>query len=350
MPGADGKRAPEDLYELLPAAEGVPAGLPFVAGLTGFADAGGAVAQLTDYFASTSSPEPLAVFDNDELLDYRARRPIIEFDEDHLTSYTPASLVLSLAKDEIGRPFLLLTGYEPDFQWDRFTSAVLGLLDRFAASTTTWVQSVPMPVPHTRPLQVTVGGNRRELVESMSVWKPTTRVPANVLHLLEFRLAEQDREVAEFVLLDDLTGDVLIAILERAGSGVIRREVVRRLVRKSVFARAIRSRLRQKPFSQHDRLATRNLRRQFEDPSVVRERSCRMQCDVQARPVVVVTRKDFAPGQVARLLRTPRVMSRRRKDVSRRGVVEVVSGGPRGAALTPRGSPDKRASAATELG
>ena len=194
-------RPPEDLYQLQPAAEDVPAGLPFVAGLTGFADAGGTVSQLTEYFAETASPVPLAVFDNDELLDYRARRPIIEFEEDHLTSYTPASLVLSLAKDEIGRPFLLLTGYEPDFQWDRFATALLDLLDRFRISTTTWVQSVPMPVPHTRALQVTVGGTRQDLVDSMSVWKPTTRVPSNVLHLVEFRLAEQGRQVAEFVLL-----------------------------------------------------------------------------------------------------------------------------------------------------
>lgn len=194
-------RAPEDLYQLQPAADEVPAGLRLVAGLTGFADAGGTVAQLTDYFGRTAAPVPLAVFDNDALLDYRARRPIIEFDEDHLTSYTPAGLVLSLARDEIGRPFLLLTGYEPDFQWERFSTALLGLLDRFQVASTTWVQSVPMPVPHTRPLQVTVGGTRQDLVQSMSAWKPTTRVPSNVLHLVEFRLAEQGREVVEFVLL-----------------------------------------------------------------------------------------------------------------------------------------------------
>jgi hypothetical protein len=58
-----------------------------------------------------------------------------------------------------------------------------------------------MPVPHTRPIQVTVGGNRQELIEAMSVWRPSTRVPSNVLHLLEFRLAQLDRPVAEFVLL-----------------------------------------------------------------------------------------------------------------------------------------------------
>src|SRR4051794_25722111 len=194
-------REPEGLYELTEAAADVPPGLPLIAGLTGFADAGGAVQQLSDYFRSTLEPEPIAVFDADELLDYRARRPVIEFEQDHLTSYTPASLVLSHGRDEIGRPFLLLTGYEPDFQWERFTTALLGLIDRFAVSSTTWVHSIPMPVPHTRPIQVTVGGNRQELIDAMSVWRPSTRVPSNVLHLMEYRLAELGSPVAEFVLL-----------------------------------------------------------------------------------------------------------------------------------------------------
>lgn len=194
-------REPEELYELTPEAAGVPTGLPLVAGLTGFADAGSAVQQLGEYFADTSAPVPVAVFDDDELLDYRARRPIIEFDEDHLASYTPASLVLSLCRDEIGRPFLLLLGYEPDFQWNRFAAAVIGLIERFEVSTTTWLQAIPMPVPHTRPLQVTVGGTRQDLIDSMSAWRPTTRAPSNVLHLVEYRLAQQGREVAEFVLL-----------------------------------------------------------------------------------------------------------------------------------------------------
>jgi hypothetical protein len=194
-------REPEGLYELTPEAAEVPRGLPLVAGLTGFADAGSGVQQLNEYFADTTSPVPVAVFDNDELLDYRARRPIIEFREDHLASFTPLSLVLSLCRDEIGRPFLLLSGYEPDFQWNRFAAAVLGLIDRFGVTTTTWLQAIPMPVPHTRPLQVTVGGTRQDLIESMSAWRPTTRAPSNVLHLVEFRLAEEGREVAEFVLL-----------------------------------------------------------------------------------------------------------------------------------------------------
>ena len=58
-----------------------------------------------------------------------------------------------------------------------------------------------MPVPHTRPIGVTVSGNRPELIEPMSVWRPTTQVPSNALHLLEFRLQELGHPTAGFVLL-----------------------------------------------------------------------------------------------------------------------------------------------------
>ena len=115
----------------------------------------------------------VATFDADELLDYRARRPIIFFQGDHLTDYRPPRLSLDLARDEIGQQFLLLTGYEPDFQWERFTAAVLGLIDALEVSSTTWVNSIPMPVPHTRPIGVTVSGNRTDLIEAMSIWRPT---------------------------------------------------------------------------------------------------------------------------------------------------------------------------------
>jgi hypothetical protein len=194
-------RDPAGLYDLSIDVSDVPAGLHLVAGLTGFADAGSAVSQLSDYLLDTLDTQIVASFDNDALLDYRARRPLVYFDHDHLSDYTPASLNLYLATDEVGQPFLLLTGYEPDFQWDGFTAAVLQLIDLLQVKTTTWVHAIPMPVPHTRSIGVTVSGNRTELIESMSVWKPQTQVPANALHLIEYRLQELGHPIAGFVLL-----------------------------------------------------------------------------------------------------------------------------------------------------
>lgn len=193
-------RHPADLFELNPAVE-VPEGLPLVAGLTGFADAGAGVSQLGTYLLGTLDSEVVATFDADILLDYRARRPIIYFDQDHLADYQPATLKLYLAYDELRQPFLFLSGFEPDFRWEAFTEAVLGLIERYRVRSVTWVHAIPMPVPHTRAIGVTVSGNRSDLIETMSVWKPQTQVPANALHLLEYRLQQASHPIAGFVLL-----------------------------------------------------------------------------------------------------------------------------------------------------
>jgi hypothetical protein len=194
-------RDPDGLYTVSTVAADVPLGLHLVAGLTGFADAGAAVTQLSDYLLETLDHEIVVEFDVDSLLDYRARRPTIYFDQDHLSDYRPSKLNLYLAKDEIGQPFLLLTGFEPDFQWERFTAAVMQLIDRFKVKTTTWVHAIPMPVPHTRQIGVTVSGNRTELTDAMSIWKPHTQVPANALHLVEYRLQQLGHPTVGFVLL-----------------------------------------------------------------------------------------------------------------------------------------------------
>jgi len=192
---------PAELYELTSDTQGVPEGLPLVAGLTGFADAGSTVSQLNEYLLDTLDHELVATFDADILLDYRARRPIMTFDQDHIAEFSPATLTLELVRDEIGQQFLLLSGFEPDFQWKRFAAAVLQLVERYKVASTTWVHAIPMPVPHTRPLGVTVSGNRVDLIESLSVWRPTTQAPANALHMVEFQLTKTDHPTAGFVLL-----------------------------------------------------------------------------------------------------------------------------------------------------
>src|SRR5690606_32492741 len=161
---------------------------------------GSAVAQITELLRGMPPVRALVVFDNDALLDYRARRPIMFFDEDHLSGYEPAKLVLSLVEDELHRPFLLLTGYEPDFRWEAFTRAVLDIVERFQVADTTWINAIPMPTPHTRPIGVTVSGNRPDLTDAYSVWRPRTQVPGNALHLLEYRMQQAGHPITGFVL------------------------------------------------------------------------------------------------------------------------------------------------------
>jgi len=179
----------------------VPKGLPLVAGLTGFADAGGVVTQVNRYLLDALESERVGTFDNDQLMDYRARRPVFQFEETHLTSYDPPRLSLDLVHDDVGSPFLFLSGYEPDFLWEKMSRTVLSLITSLEVSSSSWVHAIPMPVPHTRSLGVTVSGNREEITDALSVWRPTTGVPGTLMHLIEYRLQAAEHPTAGFVVL-----------------------------------------------------------------------------------------------------------------------------------------------------
>ena len=167
---------------------------------TGFSDAGHVVTQIAAELGEELTGDPVAVFDIDQLIDYRSRRPRITFTEDHLSDYKAPSLVLYRMVDALGTPFLYLTGNEPDLQWERFSLAVLGLVERFDVNLVAWVHSVPMPVPHTRPIGATVHGNRPDLIEGISAWKTTLEIPSAIGHVLEYKLAEAGRNVVGYAI------------------------------------------------------------------------------------------------------------------------------------------------------
>ena len=179
----------------------VPSGLRMIGSISGFTDAGQVIEQMAHNILSKLDSDLIIEFDNDELLDYRARRPTMFFEKDHLASYEPLVLGIYLVRDESGIPFLFLHGYEPDFRWEAFADAIEEIVELYAISDFTWVHSIPFPVPHTRPVGITVSGNRADLIERYSEWRPETQVPGNVVHLLEYRLSRLGLPSVGFVLL-----------------------------------------------------------------------------------------------------------------------------------------------------
>lgn len=192
---------PTELFHVYESARDVPLGLRMIVGISGFTDAGGSYALIGENIFTNLETELVVQFSNDELLDYRSRRPVVYFERDHISDYQPAVLGIYLAKDEAGEQFLFLHGYEPDFKWEAFAEAFESLIDTFAVSEVNWVHSIPFPIPHTRNLGVTVSGNRKDLIDRYSEWKPETQVPGNVLHLIEHRLTQLEIPCAGFVLL-----------------------------------------------------------------------------------------------------------------------------------------------------
>lgn len=192
---------PRNLFTIHDVSSEVTFGLHMIGGLSGFTDAGSTVSQFAEQIFSNLEHKLLISFNNDELLDYRSRRPVMFFEKDHIESYEPAVLGIYLVWDEARQPFLYLHGYEPDFKWEAFAEAMAFIIDYYAVSDFTWVHAIPFPIPHTRSVGVTVSGNRKDLIEQTSEWRPQTQVPGNVLHLLEYRFAADEIPTAGYVLL-----------------------------------------------------------------------------------------------------------------------------------------------------
>jgi hypothetical protein len=170
-----------------------------VQALDGFVDAGGAKRLAREHLLRDGSTV-VAVFDVDQLHDYRARRPAMVFAEDHWESYADPQLALHLVQDDGGTPFLLLAGPEPDVQWERFVRAVSLLVDDLGVGLNIGLNAIPMAVPHTRPVGVIAHGSRPELADGHERWVGTVQVPGTAGHLLEYRLAQAGKDSAGFAV------------------------------------------------------------------------------------------------------------------------------------------------------
>ncbi|GHA82362.1 PAC2 family protein [Streptomyces termitum] len=189
---------PQDLYEwdqkglavvdLALAQES--AGLVMLYHFEGYIDAGETGEQIVDRVLDTLPHQVVARFDHDRLVDYRARRPLLTFRRDRWTAYDIPAIEVRLVQDATGAPFLLLSGPEPDVEWERFAAAVGQIVERLGVRLAVNFHGIPMGVPHTRPVGLTPHGNRTDLMPGHRSPFDEAQVPGSAESLVEFRLEE----------------------------------------------------------------------------------------------------------------------------------------------------------------
>lgn len=179
----------------------VPKGLPLILTLQTLPDACYMVETVAANFLATSNPELILQFNADLLLDYRERRPEIVFKRNRLEGYQNPQLALYLCTDMLGNKFLLLTGFEPDYRWQRFVANLIEIINELEIKSTIWVHGLPMPVPHTRELTKTLSGTLTEFIKENTDWQPTTVVSASVGHVIEHHLTLLEKPVLGCTLL-----------------------------------------------------------------------------------------------------------------------------------------------------
>lgn len=184
------KRRPERPYTERPV---------LIHALDGFLGAGSA-SKLAAAALTSGRGEVLHSFAVDEFYDYRARRPLMTFQADHYGDYAEPRLDVVLEHDVHGRPYLLLSGPEPDFRWEAFVDELAEVVDDLDVSLTLGLGAVPMGVPHTRPLVLTSHGTKPSLVDRPNLWRGTVTVPSSASALLEVRLGERGLDAAGYVV------------------------------------------------------------------------------------------------------------------------------------------------------
>jgi proteasome assembly chaperone (PAC2) family protein len=161
---------------------------PFlVVHLTGWTDAGMAGQTSTVFLRARWRARTLAEFDSDELIDYRARRPVVRLAGGRIDQVSWSPIELSLG-DAGNRDALLLTGPEPDLRWHAFSEAVIRVCRELAVREVFGLGAFPAPSLHTDPVAVLGTSADPDLVARLETVRAIVELNAGIQSVLEDRL------------------------------------------------------------------------------------------------------------------------------------------------------------------
>lgn len=156
--------------------------------LEGWIDAGlGAGAAMASLLAGRAT-ERVAVWDADELIDHRARRPVLHLTDGVATGIAWPEIELRAGVDDAGREVLALVGPEPDMRWHAFAASVVELTRHLGVRLAVGLGAFPSPVPHTRPVRLVATAPTPELVAEVGTVRGSIDVPAGIQAVLEEQL------------------------------------------------------------------------------------------------------------------------------------------------------------------
>lgn len=177
------------LHQRLPSRD--PRDPVLVVQLEGWVDAGLGAATALASLVEGRDPEVVAVFDGDELIDYRARRPVVRIENGRNAGLTWRQPRLLLTTDRADRDLLLLVGPEPDMRWEAFVRDVVDLATELGVRLAVGLGAFPAPVPHTRPVKVAAVSTEESLAVRVGFVAGTIEVPSGVEAALELALHDR---------------------------------------------------------------------------------------------------------------------------------------------------------------
>jgi len=168
----------DDLYHQVgPSVEGP---MPLLIVMDGWLEACDTLALVRSTIVQQGDLTTVAQFDTDQLLDQRARRPILTVVDGVTQSVEWPELELAIGSDQNDQPFLLLHGPEPDFAWRQFGKAVANIVSAIGVTTTFSMGAYPAPMPHTRPVRISSTASEAEMLVGREHTTGLINVPVGV--------------------------------------------------------------------------------------------------------------------------------------------------------------------------
>ncbi|MFN8111370.1 MAG: PAC2 family protein [Thermoleophilia bacterium] len=156
-----------------------------IAALDGWVDAAAAASGAAQHLGDEGPV--VARFLPDALFDYRSRRPVLDVVDGVLTDLTWPALTVRHVRPADGRDVLVLSGAEPDLNWQGLAQDMVALCRTFGVEQWISLGAVPAAVPHTQPVPVMATASAPGLLHNGETAGPAgrLRVPAACLSVLE---------------------------------------------------------------------------------------------------------------------------------------------------------------------
>lgn len=157
-----------------------------IVALDGWFDAGSAAAGTAQAILDSRESELLAEFDIDQLLDMRARRPVMTLEEGVMRELKWPAVEMRTLQDDVGRDALMLVGAEPDHAWRSFVTTIRDIASAAGVRMVVGLGAYPAPVPHTRDPMLGLTSGSEELLDSLPGYvRGTIMVPAGAQTAIE---------------------------------------------------------------------------------------------------------------------------------------------------------------------
>ncbi len=156
-----------------------------VVALSGWIDASGAAQAALEELEDQLGLRLVATFDEDTFIDYRARRPTLVVRDGLSERLVWNAPELRHGTDRDGRGVLVLSGPEPDANWQRFAQAVADLACEFGVRRMVGLGAYPFATPHTRATKLACTTPSAALLAEVPYQRSTVEVPAGMQAVLE---------------------------------------------------------------------------------------------------------------------------------------------------------------------